>query len=99
MDELIKSYEEENLKPRNWFLQGEVLADERKTDELLEHSIDVDYQFNAPPVINEETTQKLETIIRKRCKEKVHFYYFKFFFEIHFVNFWIYIFLFFSLVF
>ncbi|KAL7070660.1 hypothetical protein ACQ4LE_009679 [Meloidogyne hapla] len=70
MDSIIQSYEEENLKPRNWVLQGEVVAEERKTDELLEHLVDVDYQVNAPPTINEETTQRLETIIRKRCKEK-----------------------------
>nr|CAD2191084.1 unnamed protein product [Meloidogyne enterolobii] len=70
MDSIIQSYEEENLKPRNWVLQGEVVGEERKTDELLEHLVDVDYQVSAPPTINEETTQRLETIIRKRCKEK-----------------------------
>uniref|UniRef100_A0A914N2Q1 U3 small nucleolar ribonucleoprotein protein MPP10 n=1 Tax=Meloidogyne incognita TaxID=6306 RepID=A0A914N2Q1_MELIC len=45
MDSIIQSYEEENLKPRNWVLQGEVVGEERKTDELLEHLVDVDYQF------------------------------------------------------
>nr|CAD2152966.1 unnamed protein product [Meloidogyne enterolobii] len=70
MDSIIQSYEEENLKPRNWVLQGEVVGEERKTDELLEHLVDVDYQVSAPPTINEETTQRLEAIIRKRCKEK-----------------------------
>jgi len=75
MDSIIQSYEEENLKPRNWVLQGEVVGEERKTDELLEHLVDVDYQVSAPPTINEETTQRLETIIRKRCKEKVFFFF------------------------
>ncbi|CAK5015327.1 unnamed protein product [Meloidogyne enterolobii] len=85
MDSIIQSYEEENLKPRNWVLQGEVVGEERKTDELLEHLVDVDYQVSAPPTINEETTQRLEAIIRKRCKEKV-FFSFLFFNYLKFFN-------------
>jgi len=44
LSELIQQYEEENLQPRSWELSGEVTANERKKDELLEEYIEVDYR-------------------------------------------------------
>lgn len=71
MDELIKSYEEENLKSRSWALSGEVIADKRRRDELLEHYVEVDYRAAAPPTITEEKSAQLEAIIAKRIKDNV----------------------------
>lgn len=71
MDTIIRAYEEENLKSRNWALQGEAIATDRHKDELLEQFMDVDYRMTAPPTITEEKTAHLEAIIKKRIKEKV----------------------------
>jgi U3 small nucleolar ribonucleoprotein component len=78
METLIRAYEEENFKSRNWSLQGEAVADERRKDELLEQFMDVDYRSAVPPTITEQKTAQLEGIIRKRIKEKVNFYKFNF---------------------
>uniref|UniRef100_A0A183CSQ8 PRP1_N domain-containing protein n=1 Tax=Globodera pallida TaxID=36090 RepID=A0A183CSQ8_GLOPA len=37
MDQLIRSYEEANLRPRDWALSGEAIAEGRAKDALLEH--------------------------------------------------------------
>ena len=71
MDGLIRAYEEENLRTRDWALQGEVVTDERKKDELLMQKVDVDFRAVAPPTITAEKTAHLEAIIKKRIKEKV----------------------------
>jgi U3 small nucleolar ribonucleoprotein component len=40
----MKELEEDNLKQRGWDLSGEVTAEERGKNELLEKFIDVDYR-------------------------------------------------------
>jgi U3 small nucleolar ribonucleoprotein component len=71
MEQLIGEYERENLKTRGWALQGEAVAEERGKDELLEQFVDVDYRTVAAPTVTEAKTTQLESIIRKRIKEKV----------------------------
>ena len=41
---MIREFEEENLRPRSWDLQGEVTNDERQKDELLRKHIEVDFR-------------------------------------------------------
>uniref|UniRef100_A0A914HPH0 U3 small nucleolar ribonucleoprotein protein MPP10 n=1 Tax=Globodera rostochiensis TaxID=31243 RepID=A0A914HPH0_GLORO len=69
MDQLISSYEEANLRPRDWALSGEAIAEGRAKDALLEQFVEVDYRATAPPTINEEKTAQLEAIISKRIKD------------------------------
>lgn len=71
MDQLIRTYEAANLKPRGWALSGEAVAEERRKDELLEQYVEVDYRAAAPPAITAEKTGELEAIIKKRIKDNV----------------------------
>ena len=41
---MIREFEEENLRPRSWDLQGEVTNDDRQKDELLRKHIEVDFR-------------------------------------------------------
>lgn len=70
LSELIQQYEEENLQPRSWELSGEVTANERKKDELLEEYIEVDYRSKTAPDITAEHTARLEAIISQRVRDK-----------------------------
>uniref|UniRef100_A0A183BKP9 U3 small nucleolar ribonucleoprotein protein MPP10 n=1 Tax=Globodera pallida TaxID=36090 RepID=A0A183BKP9_GLOPA len=77
MDQLISSYEEANLRPRDWALSGEAIAEGRAKDALLEQFVEVDYRATAPPTINDEKTAQLEAIISKRIKDGGIFFEFK----------------------
>jgi len=68
---LIKELEEDNLKPKNWSLSGEVSAEERRKDELLQRFIDVDFRAKSAPEITKEVTDHIEEIIKKRIKDKL----------------------------
>lgn len=41
---MIRAHEEENLQPRNWLLSGEVTAQGRERNALLDEQLDVDYR-------------------------------------------------------
>ncbi|KAH7730778.1 Mpp10 protein [Aphelenchoides avenae] len=68
--EKIEKFERENLQPRSWELSGEVRADEREPDTLLETYLDADFRAKTAPVIVADTTEKLESIIIQRIKDK-----------------------------
>uniref|UniRef100_A0A0K0DKB7 U3 small nucleolar ribonucleoprotein protein MPP10 n=1 Tax=Angiostrongylus cantonensis TaxID=6313 RepID=A0A0K0DKB7_ANGCA len=70
LKQTIAKLEEENLAPRSWELSGEVSAQQRAENELLEKDVQFDHGTRKAPEITELFTEKLEELIRQRIKDK-----------------------------
>lgn len=70
MKERIAKLEEENLAPKSWELSGEVAADQRDQNTLLEKHVDFDHGAKRAPEVTEEFTDRLESLIKQRIKDK-----------------------------
>lgn len=66
----IKELEDEAISEKPWQLKGEVSGPSRPHNSLLEEFVVVDINTRPAPVITEETTMKLEDIIKQRVKDK-----------------------------
>ncbi|XP_017515376.3 U3 small nucleolar ribonucleoprotein protein MPP10 [Manis javanica] len=70
MNEKIASLEKELLEKKTWQLQGEVTAQRRPENSLLEETLHFDHAVRMAPVITEETTLQLEDIIKQRIRDQ-----------------------------
>ncbi|XP_006167299.1 U3 small nucleolar ribonucleoprotein protein MPP10 [Tupaia chinensis] len=70
MNEKIASLEKELLEKKPWQLQGEVTAQKRPENSLLEETLHFDHAVRMAPVVTEETTLQLEDIIKQRIRDQ-----------------------------
>ncbi|XP_062381244.1 U3 small nucleolar ribonucleoprotein protein MPP10 isoform X1 [Sardina pilchardus] len=71
MAERISELENTALEEKPWQLTGEVTAQTRPENSLLEEDVAFDQASRMAPAITEETTMKLEEIIKQRIKDQV----------------------------
>jgi U3 small nucleolar RNA-associated protein MPP10 len=72
LQKTITALEEENISEKPWMLRGEVTAQHRPVNSLLEHDIDFEHVGRAAPVITEEVTESIENIIKQRIKDRAY---------------------------
>lgn len=71
MSERIEELENAALSEKPWQLTGEVSAQTRPENSMLEEDVAFDQASRTAPAITEETTLQLEDIIKQRIKDQV----------------------------
>ncbi|XP_062845859.1 U3 small nucleolar ribonucleoprotein protein MPP10 [Trichomycterus rosablanca] len=70
MAEKISELEKAALAEKPWQLTGEVTAQTRPENSMLEEDVDFDQASRTAPAVTEETTLQLEDIIKQRIKDQ-----------------------------
>ncbi|PKC15932.1 Mpp10 protein [Rhizophagus irregularis] len=66
----IKQLEMENVAEKDWTLIGEASSKDRPINSLLEEDLEFDHIIKPVPMITEESTKKLEDIIKQRILDE-----------------------------
>ncbi|XP_053720825.1 U3 small nucleolar ribonucleoprotein protein MPP10 [Synchiropus splendidus] len=70
MSEKIDQLEKAALGEKSWQMLGEVTAERRPENSMLEEDLDFEQTSRMAPAITEETTLQLEDIIKQRIKDQ-----------------------------
>lgn len=66
----IEDFEAEAVSEKPWQLKGEVSSKDRPKNSLLEEFVEFDVVTRPAPIMTEQTTLKLEDVIKGRVKDK-----------------------------
>lgn len=58
------------IQDKQWQLKGEVTSRARPQDSLLEEFLQFDHTTRQAPIINAQTTEKMEALVKQRIKDK-----------------------------
>ncbi|XP_077449157.1 U3 small nucleolar ribonucleoprotein MPP10 [Stigmatopora argus] len=70
MSQKIEEFEKASLSTKSWQLSGEVTAQSRPENSMLEEDLEYEQASRKAPAITEETTLQLEDIIKQRIKDQ-----------------------------
>uniref|UniRef100_A0A336MGH9 U3 small nucleolar ribonucleoprotein protein MPP10 n=1 Tax=Culicoides sonorensis TaxID=179676 RepID=A0A336MGH9_CULSO len=70
LQKTIKRLEDKALEDKKWQLKGEITAQTRPENALLEEFLEFDAATRPAPIITEQTTMQLEDIIKQRLKDR-----------------------------
>ncbi|KAH6596533.1 hypothetical protein BASA61_003461 [Batrachochytrium salamandrivorans] len=71
LQKTIEQLETEAMQTKPWAMKGEVSTKARPKNSLLEEDLEIEHAAKPVPVITEETTVTLETLITQRIKDQV----------------------------
>ncbi|KAI3634054.1 hypothetical protein MIR68_007658 [Amoeboaphelidium protococcarum] len=71
MKKTIEKLEQQNVQKKEWTMLGEATSKSRPENSLLEHQLEFDHGSKPVPIITDDFTSTIESMIKQRIKDAV----------------------------